>query len=123
MLAILESDEPDYARADRLGAETLPVLEELARTAEPLLASKAAHLASLVPAEGTVCVLEQAARRKEPEVRVAAAAALGNLRGAGNLGAVARLLDRLLHDPDAGVRRFAARTAASLHHVDASPAG
>lgn len=119
LLRILESDEPDYDAAAAIGPDALGYLAELARHADPLLASKATYLASLIPSAGARAVLEEAARREEPEVRVAAASALRNLGTSGESLADADpavdLLDRLLHDSDAGVRKFAVRSAATLH--------
>lgn len=115
VLQHLEADEPDYRRAaSALGPDAIPPLERLAREAEPLLASKATHLASLIPSPRSRRVVEAAAARDEAEVRVAAAAALRNLP-AQPAGALADrhdgVLERLLHDRDPGVRKFARRTA------------
>ncbi len=78
--AYLEPEEPNYkAAAAALGAEALPVLETLVQGADPLLASKAAYLASLVPDERAARVLEQASRSEHATVRVAAAAGLQKL--------------------------------------------
>ena len=75
--AYLEPEEPNYpAAAAALGAEALPVLDTLVRGGDPLLASKAAYLASMIPDEQAARVLEQAARSAHPTVRVAAAAGM-----------------------------------------------
>lgn len=73
----LDPEEPDYpAAAAALGVEALPVLETLVQRGDPLLASKAAYLASLIPHEHAARVLEQAAQSDHPTVRIAAAAGL-----------------------------------------------
>ncbi|MHC1765194.1 MAG: hypothetical protein AB9869_12985 [Verrucomicrobiia bacterium] len=45
--AALQVDEPDYARAARLGMGAIPHLESMAREREPGLAAKAVYLATL----------------------------------------------------------------------------
>jgi hypothetical protein len=51
-------DEPDYGgAAERLGPEALPHLENLVRGEDPLMASKAAYLASLIKDDRATIVL------------------------------------------------------------------
>jgi hypothetical protein len=103
--AYLEPEEPDYqAAASALGAEALPVLERLVRDADPLLASKAAYLASMIPGERAERVLEQAARSDHPTVRVAAAAGIQRRPDVSD-----DLANALAADPDPGVRKVAAK--------------
>jgi HEAT repeat protein len=125
VLRILESEEPDYPKAaSTLGPEVLPELERFARGADPLLASKATYLASMIDSPQSRRVVEAAARREEPEVRVAAAAAVANLAaGSSDSAALADeagggVLDRLLQDPDPGVRKFALKSASSMNLQD-----
>jgi hypothetical protein len=47
--AQLDPEEPDYHQAAELGPAALPLLEQLVRGADPMLAAKAAYLASLIP--------------------------------------------------------------------------
>ncbi len=102
----LDPEEPNYpAAAAALGAEALPVLERLVRASDPLLASKAAYLASLIPDPAAARVLEVAAASREATVRVAAAA------GARQRPELAAALESLLIDQDAGVRKVAERAA------------
>jgi HEAT repeat protein len=119
VLAILGSDEPDYARGAALGRAAVPHLRALVRNGETLLAAKAAYLASVIRSPRALVVLEDAASHPEPEVRLAAAAALRNFADPADSLAdhdpTFGILDRLLHDPDAGVRKFAVRSAAALH--------
>jgi hypothetical protein len=105
--AYLEPEEPNYpAAAAALGAEALPVLETLVRGADPLLASKAAYLASMIPGDQAARVLEEAARSAHPTVRVAAAAGMQT-----NLDVSGDAVAALMADPDPGVRKVAAKTA------------
>ena len=99
--AQLEREEPDYDAAARLGPSALPVLEQLIQGEDPLLAAKAAYLASLIPGPGREAVLHAAANSAEPTVRVAAAAGLRNL----SEGEAAVVADGLMGDDDVGVRR------------------
>jgi hypothetical protein len=102
----LDPEEPDYkAAAAALGADALPVLEMLVQGSDPLLASKAAYLASLIPDDEAARVLEQAARSDDPTVRVAAAAGLQKRSDVANDVAA-----ELMTDPDPGVRKVAAKT-------------
>jgi hypothetical protein len=104
----LDPEEPNYKRAAALGPDALPHLEVLVTTAEPMLASKATYLASLIEDVRAGDVLDKAAQHADPVVRVAAAAAAVNLAGA----PAGDLLRRLADDPDAGVRKVASRTRA-----------
>lgn len=103
--AALDVDEPNYpAIAQQLGPSAAPQLEQLVRDADPLLASKAAYLASLVgPAAANV--VAAAAQHTDPVVRVAAAAATANLPA----DQAEPTLDSLLADSDLGVRKAALR--------------
>jgi HEAT repeat protein len=101
--AYLEPDEPDYrAAAAALGPEALPVLEELVQGADPLLASKAVYLASLIPDERAARLLEQAAHSSHATVRVAVAAGLQQRPEVTDDVTV-----DLLTDVDQGVRKVA----------------
>jgi HEAT repeat protein len=101
--AILEPDEPDYAQASQIGTAALPFLRELIVRGDPMLASKATYLASLISPKDSVEVLLQAARSPDPAVRVAAASAAANLPG----DLASELLQALVIDRDRGVRRIA----------------
>ena len=112
--AQLDPDEVDYAAAAGLGPEALPYLEELARSADMMLASKATYLASLIQDDRSARILEVAAQHPEPAIRVAAAAGLANLRE----DDANALMDRLIEDGDAGVRKVTVKSATNF----ASPA-
>ena len=107
---MLDVDEPDYPRiATSVGPEVHAHLAALVGGADPMLASKAAYLAGLVPGPGATQVLEKAASHSEPRVRVAAAASLS--RSA--IPAAESLVLKLLADKDVGVRKLAVATAAA----------
>jgi HEAT repeat protein len=109
--AWLDPEEPNYAGAAKaLGAAALPFLLELVRGGDLGLASKAASLASMIPSDKSVDVLEAAAATSEPVLRVAAAAGLGRLKPAH----AERLLDRLKTDADPGVRKVMVQSAAKV---------
>ena len=109
VLARIDKDEPDYARAAKLGRGALPHLRQIVEADDPMLASKAAYLASLIGGADAIELLDQAANRREPEVRVAVAHALRNTKDA-----PPKLLERLLGDEDAGVRKLALTTVGGL---------
>lgn len=117
--ASLTPDEPDYTAAARLGPEALPFLEQLVRGEDPMLAAKAAYLASLIPGDARPAVLSTAAASANPVLRVAAAGGLRNLDAEQAEGLAARLLA----DSDVGVRRLALRSVAQFRpHLQQLPA-
>jgi hypothetical protein len=105
--AALDPEEPDYKAAAALGAEAIPHLRALVAGDDPMLASKAAYLASLIGAEGAGDVLLAAAESPHEAVRVAAADGARNL-AAGEASAV---LTALVADEHPAVR---ARARASV---------
>jgi HEAT repeat protein len=109
--AWLDPEEPSYASAARtLGAAALPFLLELVGGGDLGLASKAASLASMIPSDKSVEVLEAAAATSEPVLRVAAAAGLGRLKPVH----AERLLNQLKTDADPGVRKVMVKSAAKV---------
>jgi HEAT repeat protein len=105
--AALAPDELDYAAAARrLGPAALPHLREIARESDPMLASKAVHLAALVGGAESVEVVRDAGESTDPVLRVAAAGAARELGGQGRNEVLRRLLD----DRDEGVRKVAVRS-------------
>jgi HEAT repeat protein len=105
VLAQLYPDEPDYEGAAQLGPEALPHLMQLVEEGDPALASKATSLASVIDAAGSAEVVDKAARSPDPVIRVAAAAALGNLSDMPG-----PLAQSMLNDEDVGVRKLALRS-------------
>jgi len=106
----LDPEEVDYPAAVELGAEALPLLAELVRSDDPMLASKAAYLASLIPADQQLPVLGAAATSPHAVVRVAAASGLRNLSEED----ADALADALLADVDVGVRKQTLQAAAGF---------
>jgi HEAT repeats len=80
VVAALTPDEVDYEYvAKTLGEDALPQLEELVRTADPLLAAKATSLAGTIGGQGAAPTISGAARHEEIGVRAAAAYAARGL--------------------------------------------
>src|SRR5215210_4823467 len=79
VLAQLYPEEPRYEQAAQLGPEALPYLMQIVQEGDPGLASKGTSLAGIINAAGSAEVLGAAAGSSDPIIRVAAAAALGNL--------------------------------------------
>jgi hypothetical protein len=102
--AQLDRDEPDYPAAAQLGANAIPHLAQLVQNSDPMLASKAAYLASLIQDDRSNAVLKQAAHSSHNEVRIAAAAGIRNIESPISLA------DILLNDRDVGVRKVALRS-------------
>lgn len=104
----LDKDELDYpALAEELGQEAVEQLHTLVAEDEPRIASKAAYLAALIGGPTSHEVVSLAAGSRHDAVRVSAAAVLDKLsadRGG-------RIAERLLSDPDVGVRARAAKSA------------
>jgi hypothetical protein len=101
VLQVLFPEEPDYSNAKKLGWEALSHLRSLVTGADPMLASKAAYLASLIKSDQSQDVLRIAAQSRDPIVRVAAAAGVRNLC----LTAADQISLILIDDPDVGVRK------------------
>lgn len=97
------SEEPDYPRAAELGPDAILHLQRIAQGSDPMLASKATYLASLIEDDRAVSVLETAATNEDVTVRVAAASGAANLADRD----AAKMILFLLHDDDVGVRRRA----------------
>lgn len=105
--AWLDAEEVEYVKAKRMGAAAVPFLMELAQGGDLALASKATYLASLIDSEQSAAVLETAAARNEPVLKVAAASGMRNLPDE----KAERILELLKNDPDAGVRKVLVKSA------------
>jgi hypothetical protein len=102
--AVLDPDEPDYEKgAAELGPDAIPHLQALVKGDDPMLASKAAYLASLIKSDASADVVREAAGSNVETVRVAAAAAARNLPSA----KASEVLEGLVADADPGVRKVA----------------
>jgi len=108
--AALEPEEPDYASAAQLGADAIPYLTQLVQGDDPMLASKAAYLASLIESADADAVVAMAANSAHEAVRAAAAASVRNLSQM-----QVSLVESLLHDQDASIRKV------TLHSIQVLP--
>ena len=108
IIRILASIEPRYKSAPTFGVEALPHLETLIKNknVSPLVAAKAAHMASLIHDEKSIELLDLAAQSDAVQVRVAVADGLRNLP----FSSAEKLFDILKTDRDPGVRRLALRS-------------
>lgn len=107
---ILTRDEPNYIEAAQLGPEAIPHLQTILQEADPLLASKAAYLASMINSDQAVDVVKEAAASEHAEVRAAAAAATRNLPQK----PVTDVLSNLLDDGDVSVRKVTLKSISAL---------
>jgi len=78
---------------------------QLIEEGDPDLASKATSLAGVIDAAESIEAVDKAARSPDPVIRVAAAAALGNLSEMPD-----PLAQGMLNDEDVGVRKLALRS-------------
>lgn len=122
--AALLVEEPDYPKvAKKLGAGALRHLSAIVGSGDSLLAAKAAYLAGVIGGPTSGDVVAKAARHGEAPVRIAAAAAAGQLAGAESARAAAgrpgvaadrdSILLQLVDDADPGVRKVALRSVPS----------
>ena len=109
VLGLIDKDEPEYEQAAKLGPEAVALLQTISEGDNVLLASKAAYLASLIGGDGAADLLQKAAQRPEPELRVSVAHALRNADEGQHV-----LLESLLSDADVGVRRMALTTVGRI---------
>lgn len=109
--AVLDPEEVNYQAARELGPDALPQLAILARGPDMMLATKAIYLASLIPGPQADQIVEEAATRPEPVIRVAAASGLKNLKTEDVAG---RIAERLVTDQDLGVRKVTVKSVAAL---------
>ncbi|HYJ86895.1 MAG TPA: hypothetical protein VEW46_12610 [Pyrinomonadaceae bacterium] len=107
---ILNRDEPNYMEAAQLGPEAIPHLQKLLQESDPLLASKATYLASMITSDQAVDVVKEAATSEHAEVRAAAAAATRNLPQV----PVTDMLSSLLDDSDVSVRKVTLKSVSAL---------
>lgn len=109
--ALLRPIEPDYRALAKLGPAIIPILDELIKVGDSLLAPRAVWAAAALARETKdnnetteiAKLIDQGSRSKDALVRVAAAGAAHTLppRPGGKISA------RLLSDRDVGVRKTA----------------
>jgi hypothetical protein len=101
---LLDADETQYSRiAPQLTEADLPMVTELAHDENPMRASKAVYLASLL---GGADVVAEAADATDPILQAASASALANLPAAER----APIAERLVGRGDAAVDKLAIRS-------------
>lgn len=114
VLELLDSEEPDYrAAAAEVGGDGWDVLEAMVEEADVSVAARAASLVAILAqdaalASQAVTAIGKAAAHPDPNVR--AAAAVGATRAGPDADDI---VDALLDDADAGVRRLAFRGLAT----------
>jgi HEAT repeat protein len=106
-----------------LGPEEIPHLEALKRTEDPLMASKAVYLSSLISHNRSIDLLKDAADDPRPEVRIAAASGSANFVNMAsmrdtlssvNVSGIEEVLNKLRNDSDAGVSKVARKSLGSV---------
>jgi len=95
--SIINSTEPNYEEGAKLGPDALPHIETIIRTSDPILASKAAYLASFIDDEKSINVLSLAAQSNVSKVRLAAAVGSSHLK---NKEKTKIILNKLKEDQD-----------------------
>lgn len=107
IIAFLRQDELNYPEAaSKFGAEAIPFLNELVKSDDENLASKAAYLASYIGNEGSADVMAVAAASRHAPVRVAAAYGAQMLKPA----LAEKVLKSSIADADPGVLKVAMRS-------------
>jgi HEAT repeat protein len=107
----LSAIEPDDGIHAGIGPSEIPILEQLLQDTEAWMASRAVVALSAVPDMRAVTILSRAVTDPRPEVRVAVAASVSNLRP----GDANNILLNLLADTDLGVRKFAVQAVSGTH--------
>jgi HEAT repeat protein len=106
----LSAIEPDDSTYEGIGPSEVPLLKELLQD-EAWMASRAVFALSRIGDIEAIKTLAQAVADPRPEVKVAIAASVGNLKPENTNDIVLKLLD----DEDLGVRKFAVRAITSTH--------
>lgn len=109
--ALLAADEPDYDRLAQLETAALQHLREIAASDDLDLATKATYAAGRIGGSDAADLLQEASQSSHPELRVAAAGAVG---GELSAEAAADVLRPLVCDDDPGVRKLALRSVADV---------
>src|SRR5262245_59555831 len=116
IIQLLHADEPDYASiTSKLTKEDYETINRLARHRSTPIATRAiiclGHLGSEKIMDGIVA----AANSDKPLFRLTAAQALSKMKDISSNTEAVTLLDKLVKDPDVGVRKFALKTAATAN--------
>jgi HEAT repeat protein len=109
----LSAIEPDEGIYEGIGVSEIPILERLLQDKEPWMASRAVFALSRISHPKAVALLARTAADPRQEVRVALAASVNKLRPSD----ASSILQRLLADPDLGVRKFAVQAVSPAHNA------
>lgn len=115
LINFLRQDELDYpAGAAKFGPASLPLLQELMKSNDENLATKAAYLAGFIKDESVTNILTEAASNKFATVRVAAAFGAKKLAPA----SASLVLKKIMDDNDAGVLKMGMNSVQALKIAD-----
>mgnify|MGYP000974877440 FL=1 len=115
LINFLKQDELDYpAGAEKFGPAVLPLLQEILKSDDENLATKAAYLAGYIKDDGKSSVLADAADNKFATVRIAAAFGANKLKPS----LASPILKKIMEDNDVGVLKMAITSAKSLKITD-----
>jgi hypothetical protein len=117
LMETLQAEEPDYMELKKMEPNIVPHLLTIVREADPLTASKAAYLASLIHSNVSSEVLSTALNHDNPVVRIAAASGTRNL----DVLSAKNLLFNALQDRDSGVRKMALKSIEARPIADLIP--
>lgn len=115
LIDFLKQDELDYpAGAAKFGPAALPLLQEILKSNDENLATKAAYLAGYIKDDGVSSVLADAADNKFATVRIAAAFGANKLKPL----LASPILKKIMEDNDAGVLKMAIKSVKDLKIAD-----
>ena len=116
LINFLRQDELDYpGGAEKFGPAVLPLLQEIMKSNDENLATKAAYLAGYIKHDSTDQILSEAAENKFATVRIAAAFGAKKLKSG---PAASAILKKVLDDNDAGVLKMGLKTVQDLKMAD-----
>lgn len=109
----LSAIEPDDSTYLGIGPSEIQFLEHLLQDEEVWMASRSVFALSRVSDDQVLPILSQAVADPRPEIRIALAASVSNLKpeDANNI------LLQLLSDSDLGVRKFAIKSVSGSHDI------
>jgi len=109
----LSAIEPDIDMFDGIGPSEIPLLEQLLQDEEAWMASRAIFALSRIPDPKALAILSHEVSDPRPEVKVALAASVKNLKSSD----ANDILLKLLNDTNIGVRKFAIQAVSPNHNV------
>ena len=115
LISFLRQDELDYpAGAAKFGPASLPLLQELIKTDDENLATKAAYLAGFIKDKSVPSILAEAASNKFATVRIAAGFGAKKLAPA----SASAVLQKIMNDNDSGVLKMGISAVHDLKMAD-----